>query len=144
MRFSVLILCLFVLGCSSRQSMEDAKAVVKSHEEYVKTGKLEGVVSNMTDDVVGVIPGMPLIKGKNAFRVYYAGSFKSGRTEVTHDIRGVEAEGDVIILHGFAQGTLTFPDTTMVPLSENFLMLFKKQEDGTMKMWRVAFSPGAR
>jgi len=124
--------------------VEDAKAVIKSHEEFVKAGIVDSVVGNMTDDVVGVFPGMPLIKGKDAFKIYYASIFKSGKTDLKHDIQGAEEEGDVVMLHGFAQGTLAISETTMMPLTENFLVLLKKQPDGRMKFWRLAFSPGAR
>jgi ketosteroid isomerase-like protein len=144
MKLTVLLLCVLVLGCSSGKSVDDAKAVLKSHEEYVKAGNLEGVISNMTDDIVGVVPGMPLVKGKDAFRIFYANTFKMGKTEGTHDFHGAEAEGDIVILYGFAHGTLTRPDTTMVPLASNFLIVLKAQPDGTMKIWRLAFAPSAQ
>jgi len=144
MKYPVLFLCLFVLGCSSRQPLQEATAVIRSHEAFLKAGNLDSVLSNMTDDVVGVIPGMPMVKGKDAFRIYYATSFKSGRTDIAYDIQGAEAEGSAVIVHGFAEGTLTLPDTTMIPLAENFLMVLKEQPDGRLKLWRVASSPGAR
>jgi ketosteroid isomerase-like protein len=142
MKYPVLFLCLLVLGCSSRQSAEDAKAVLKSHEAYVKAGDLDSVISIMADDIVGIIPGMPLIKGKDAFKIYYANNFTMGKTELTHDVRGAEAEGNIVILHGFVHGTLTRPDTTMVPLANNFLIVLKAQPDSAMMIWRVAFAPG--
>ena len=144
MKLSILLLCFLVLGCSSRQSVEEAKAVVKSHEESAKAGNLEGVVGNMAEDVVGMVPDMPLIKGKDAFRVFYANAFKMGKMEFTHEYHGAEVEGDIVILYGFAQGTLTRPDTTMVPMANNFLMVLKADSDTTMKIWRMAYVPTAK
>lgn len=135
------MLCVFVLiGCGARHAVEDAEAVVKAHEEYAKASNLEGVLSNAADDLVTLIPGMPLLKGKDAFGNFYAGMLAIGKWEFVHEFDGAEVVGDAVILHGIAKGTLTKPDSAVVPIANNFMMVLKYAPDGKMKFWRVTFA----
>jgi uncharacterized protein (TIGR02246 family) len=145
MRLSVsfLLICLF-LGCSTRHPVEDAKAVVKSHEEFSKAGKLDDIMSNFADDGVFLTAGMPLIKGKDAIRQFYAGMLTMGKVEFTHQYDGAEIVGDAVVLHGIAKGTMTKPDSTVIQLANNFIMTLKYQQDGKMRFWRVAGAPNSQ
>jgi uncharacterized protein (TIGR02246 family) len=143
MKYAMLILISLFIGCSARHPVEDAKAVIKAHEEFSKAGDLEKIMSNMADDVVLLTPGMPLIKGKETCRKFYSGMVTMGKVEFTHDIQGAEIVGDAVILHGFAHGTMTKPDSTIIPLANNFIVTLKYQSDGKMRFWRGAVAPGS-
>ena len=144
MKLFVLLLACFLLGCSSRYPVEDAKAVLKSHEEYSKAGNLDGVMGNMADDVVGLVPGMPLFKGKDACRAFYSNVFKMGKSEGTHEYQGADIVGDVVVLYGVVHGKMTGPDSTVTALANNFILALKYQPDGKIKLWRIAFAPSAQ
>ena len=144
MKLFVLLLACFLLGCSSRHPVEDAKAVLKSHEEYAEAGNLDGVISNMADDIVGMAPGMPLVKGRDAYRAFYSNVFKMGKSEFVHEYDGAEIVGYAVILHGIGKGTLTKPDSSVVPFTNNFIIVLKYQPDGKMKVWRATFAPSSR
>jgi len=145
---SKLLLTLFItylfVGCSNRNPVEEAKAVVTSHEQFSKAGDLEGIMSNMADDVVFLAPGMPLMKGKDACRNFYTSMIKMGKTEFTHNYEGAEIIGDVVILHGLATGTTTMPDAGVIHFANNFILTVKYQSDGKMKLWRGAFAPSSQ
>ncbi len=93
------------MGCATRHPIEDAKAVVKSHEQFAKAGKLDEIVSNFADDFVSLVPGMPLLKGKDAAGKFYAGMLTIGKSELMK-YDGAEIVGDAVILHGIGKGTL--------------------------------------
>lgn len=144
MRPSILVLICLLVGCTTRHPIEDAKAVAKAHEEYAKAGNLDAVVRNFADDFVGLVPGMPLIKGKDAARTFYAAVLATGKSEFTHEYDGAEIVGDIVILHGIGKGTLTKPDSSVTPFANNFILVLKYQSDGTMKFWRGAFAPNSQ
>jgi ketosteroid isomerase-like protein len=144
MKTSIILFLCLLTGCATRNPVEEAKAVVRSHEEFSKAGNLDGVMSNMADDVVLLAPGVPLIKGKEACRNFYAAALAMGRGEFTHDYHGAEVAGDLVVLYGFAHGTMTRPDSTSVPLANNFILMLKYQPDGKLKMWRGAFAPASQ
>jgi ketosteroid isomerase-like protein len=45
----------------NQDSVANAKAVVASHERYAAAGDLAGIMSNGTEDVVMMVPGVPLL-----------------------------------------------------------------------------------
>ena len=142
MKLSLLLLlsCL-LLGCATRHPIEDAKVIAKSHEAFAKAGNLDSVMSNFADDFVGLVPGMPLIKGKDSARRFYGGVLSTTKSEFVHEYDGADIVGDAVSLHGTAKGTLTKPDSTVAPFVNNFMMVLKYQPDGRMKFWRAAFAP---
>jgi len=144
MKLSLLLLSCLLLGCATRHPVEDAKSVAKSHEDFAKAGNLDGVLSNFADDFVGLVPGMPLVKGKDAARKFYGGVLSTSKSEFVHEYDGAEIVGDAVILHGIAKGTLTKPDSSVAPFANNFIMVLKYQSDGRMKFWRVAFAPSSQ
>ena len=142
---ALIFFCLCIIaGCSTRIPLADAKAVLKSHEQFSKEGNLENILSNFADDVVLLAPGMPLLKGKDACRNFYAGMLKMGKTEFTHEYDGAEIVRDLVILHGTAKGTMTMSDSKVIQLANNFIITVKYPSDGRMKIWRGAFAPSGQ
>lgn len=120
-----------------------AKAVIASHERYAAAGDLDGIMSNGTEDIVMMVPGVPLIQGIEAGRDFYRGMLAQGRWEFVHDYDGAIATGDAVILHGVARITFTPTGGQPVKLANNFLLVLRKQSEGTYRFSRVAFAPSA-
>jgi ketosteroid isomerase-like protein len=135
----------FALACANRDSIQDAKNTMKSHEDYVKTRNLEGVMTNVADDVVVLVPGIPLIVGKEAFKEFYAALFASLSSveQFTHDFQGSEVIGNTVFLHGTATGKGTNKDGTTQEFVNNFLLVLKYQSNGRIKVWRNAWAPSS-
>ena len=131
-------------GYATRDPIQEAKSVITSHEQYAKAGNLEGILSNMADDAVALTPGLPLIKGKQAVKEFYAGVLAMGKSEFSHLYDGADLAGDVVVLYGLATGKTTLKDGTVTALANNFLIVMKRQADGKMKCWRVAFAPSGK
>ncbi len=122
-------------------AIKQAKAVIRSHEEYMAAGDLDAVMTNMAEDVVMVAPDSPLIEGKDAMRAIYTSFIAMGQWEFGHDYSGAEAIGDLVMLHGIARGSLTPPEGDPVPLANNFMLTVRRDDTGTFRLWRGAFAP---
>ncbi len=135
-----------LLGMVSNQALAQAdsakiaaaKAIIASHEVYAASGDLEGVVSNVADDVVGMFPGTPLIQGKTAFREFYAGLLKLGSWKFTHDYTGAAVDGDLVFLDGVSRGTLTPANSAAASFANNFMFVLKLDATGRYKILRGA------
>ena len=117
-KLALVVLC-FVLACANRDPIQDALNTMKSHEDYVKTLNLEGVMTNMADDVV--VLAIPLIV-----------------EEFSHNYLGTEIIGNIVFLHGTATFKGTNKDGTTLEMVNNFFLVLKYQPDGRIKIWRNA------
>lgn len=117
-----------------------AKAVMAAHDRAANSGSLAAVMENIADDVVVLAPGMPLVKGREAFREFYVGMLQV-KWDAAHHFEGAEQAGDVVILHGVASGTMTPPGGEPVRTANNFIILLKPDKAGAYKIWRAAFGP---
>jgi ketosteroid isomerase-like protein len=141
-KLALVVLC-FVLACANRDPIQDALNTMKSHEDYVKTLNLEGVMTNMADDVV--VLAIPLIVGREAIEEFYAGFFAnlSSVEEFSHNYLGTEIIGNIVFLHGTATGKGTNKDGTTQEFVNNFLLVLKYQSNGRIKVWRNAWAPSS-
>ncbi len=143
-KLTIVLLC-FVLACANRNPTQDAKDMLKSHEEYAKAADLESVMTNVADDVLLLVPGIPLVDGKEAFKEFYTGFFAMASVdEFVHNYHGIEVIGNTVVLHGIANGTQTSKDSTSTEFANNFLLVLKYQPDGKIKFWRIAFAPSSQ
>lgn len=146
---SLLLVCFTVLGCASasapqNSAIDEAKAVVQSHERFARAGDLDGIMSNVAEDIVVLADETPLIKGKAAFRDVYAGYLQAGTLDFGHDYEGAAVVADTVLLHGVARGTLIPPSGQPTPFANNFILVLKRQPNGSFQFWRIAFAPSER
>jgi ketosteroid isomerase-like protein len=137
-----------IASCQSQAPVQadlvaDAKAVLAAHEDAVKAADLESIVANAAEDVVVLVPGAPLIEGRDAVRAFYQQLLAAGSGEFKHEYSGQEVIGDAVVLHGVARGVMPGPDGEALPFANNFILVMKKDGAGKMKFWRVAFAPSA-
>jgi ketosteroid isomerase-like protein len=124
------------------KALDAAKAVIASHEQLCRDGDLVGVLSNIADDIVLVVPNVPLVEGKAAFGAVYSRLFSMGRWDFEHDYSGAEVIDDVVILHGVARGTFTPNEGAPSPLENNFLLMLKLSGN-SFRVWRGGFGPAS-
>jgi ketosteroid isomerase-like protein len=125
----------------SMEAIDQAKAVVQSHEEYVAAGDVDGVLSNMAPDIVVLAPDSPLVEGKDSVRALYDALFSMGNWRFGHDYSGAEEIGDLVVLHGVARGSMTPPSGDSDTFANNFMIILRRDESGKYRNWRVAFGP---
>jgi ketosteroid isomerase-like protein len=118
--------------------IDQAKDVIAEHERSSRLGDLNGVMTNMADDVVVLVYGVPLVEGKAAVREFYAGYFKAGSLEFGHEYEGAEVVADTVVLHGVARGRFTPHGGQPSTFANNFILVLKKQPDSKYRFWRIA------
>ena len=122
--------------------ISEAKDVVTSHESIAMAGNLDGVMSNIADDIVVLAYGFPLVDGKAAFRDFYAGMMAGGRMKFGHDYTGDDViADDLVLLRGVSRGAMTTHEGHVSEFSNNFVHILKKGINGSFKLWRAAFAP---
>jgi len=122
--------------------VESAKAVIRDHELKAQGGKLDEIVSNISEEIVLFAPGAELVQGIESFRAFYQSFLEMGEWKFQHDYSGHDVQGEAVIVYGVARGTLTAPDTEPAPFANNFLLVLRP-ENGRFKIWRGAFAPNA-
>jgi ketosteroid isomerase-like protein len=148
-RTPLLFICFAVVACAStnvpqNSPIDEAKAVVQSHERFARSGDLDGIMSNVAEDIVALATDTPLIKGKAAFRDVYAGYLKAGTFDFGHDYEGAEVVAGTVLLHGVARGNFIPSSGQPSPFANNFILVLKRQPSGKFQFWRIAFAPSRR
>lgn len=141
----VLGVSLSVPASGEDNSNEFAQAVDETWREYsalVNAGDADTWIRLWDDDGVQMPPGAPANVGKTAILQGIRGAFEAyDYRDFVINNREVEVFGDF----GFASGTystLLFPKAEGEPIfiDGKYLTIFKKQADGTWKIYRDAFN----
>ena len=123
--------------------VDAAKAVVADHEAKAESGVLDDIAKNFSKEIVLFAPGMQMVQGIDAFKVFYQSLLDMGTWKFGHDYLGHDADGETVILYGVARGTLEGSNgEEPVSFANNFLLVMKP-EDGQYKIRRCAFAPNA-
>ena len=123
------------------QEVEAAKEVLRSHEAFAMQGDLDGVMTNIAEDIVVLASGASLVEGRDAFRGFYGAVLEAGDQEFGHDYGGGESIGDVVVLHGISRGTVTSPEGGVTHFANNFIHALRRDDGGQFKIWRASFAP---
>jgi ketosteroid isomerase-like protein len=98
----------------------------------------------VSDDAVMMPPDELAVVGKRAISDWYATLYANYTVELKHDPLETDIFGDIIVHRGNASFTAT-PIAGGQPISQDnkYLMVIKKQPDGSLKIWRVVFNSNA-
>jgi ketosteroid isomerase-like protein len=133
------------IGPSSEADVASVRRLLATFDSCARTGALDEFISHATDDVVMLAPDQPAVVGKEAVREWYRGFYATFNIEGRHQ-PPVEtyAIGDLVVARGIA--TMTAAPKAGGPamtMNNKFIMLFRRQPDGTLRAWRVAFNSNA-
>lgn len=133
------------LGPASEADVKAVAAILASFDSCGRTGALDEFISHSADDVVLLAPDQPAVVGKDAVRELYKGIYAAVTLDMQHKPLETHSLGDLVISRGNASGTATpragGPSTAF---DNKYIQLFRRQPDGTLKVWRVAFNTNAR
>jgi len=142
-----LIIVMFLLGTSlvqlscSRPETFDTAQIRKSIEEVnakyseaIKEGNLAGAVAGYTDDATMVPPDGGLIRGKQAIEEYYKTLFQMGMKEVVLTTVEVEGSGGTVYEIGKTRVRIQPEGQEAIQDSSKYLVIWKRQADGTWKV----------
>jgi len=123
---------------SPQADFETVAAMVSEFDRCARESDLDTFVSYSTEDIVWMPPNEPAVVGKEAVREWYANFYGMFDIEMTHELLESHTFRDVVIARGNATETLT-PKAGGSPmsLSAKFLMVLRRQPDGSLKVWRA-------
>ncbi len=127
---------------ASQADVASVTRLLATFDSCARTGALDEFISHSTDDVVMLAPDQPAVVGKEAAREWYRGFYATFNIEGRHQ-PPVEtyAIGDLVMARGIATMTaLPKAGGAAMTMNNKFIMLFRRQADGTLKAWRVAFN----
>ncbi len=122
-------------------AIEEAKAVISAHEGLFAAGDIDGVMSNMDEDVTVLAADCPPAEGHEAVRSLYESLLALGSWEFSHDYSPATVVADLVVLHGVARGSLTQDGAQSVAFANNFLIVMRRGTDGQYRAWRASFAP---
>jgi len=132
----------------AKTTADDMVAVarmVSSLDTFAADADIESFLAYVADDAVMLPPGEPAVVGKSAIRDWYTVFYANFTMDMTHESLEVDAFGDIIINRGNATGTMTSKaGGEPIPFDNKYLFVLKRQDDGSLQVWRAAFNENAR
>jgi len=114
-----------------RKSIEEVNA---TYSEAIQEGNLAGAVAGYTDDATMVPPDGGLVKGKQAIEEYYRTLFQMGMKEVVLTTIEVEGSGGTVYEIGKTRVRIQPEGQEAIQDSSKYLVIWKRQADGTWKV----------
>jgi len=114
-----------------RKSIEEANA---KYSEAFQESNLAGVVAGFTDDAIMVPPDGELVKGKQAIEEFYNSFFQMGIKEIVLTTVELEGSGDTAYEIGKVKFRIQPDGQAAIPDSAKYLVIWKRQADGTWKV----------
>jgi ketosteroid isomerase-like protein len=132
------------LAAASDSDVAAVARTVATFDSCARTGALDVFMGYVADSVVSLMPDQPATVGKEAVREFYRNFYGTFIIEMRHAPVETYAIGDLVVSRGDASGTLT-PKAggPPMPFNNKYLMLFRRQGDGSFKVWRVAANTNA-
>jgi uncharacterized protein (TIGR02246 family) len=151
---TILVFTLLFAAACARQAPQVAAAseadvaavarILATVDSCSRTGALDVFLGYVADDVVYLAPDQPAVVGKEAVRALYRNLWGAVIIDMRHVPAETHAVGDLVVARGDARGTVT-PRTGGSPMAfdNKYLMLFRRQADGSLKFWRVVANTNA-
>lgn len=147
---AVLLACLPVLACTRTVDRDpvttgpDVEAIRAWFERYnaaINAGDLAAWTSFVADDAVILPPDEPPIIGMTDIRPRYAAVFQAYSFQFTGRAAEITVAGQLAVVRASIEETLT-PTSGGQPveLRGAWLMVLRKQPDGSWKLWRNMWS----
>jgi ketosteroid isomerase-like protein len=132
------------VGPASAADVAAVARTVATFDSCARTGALDVFMGYVADDAEALFPDMPAIVGKQALRAFYGSYYGGFRIDGHHAPIETETIGDLVINRGEVHGTVT-PKAggQPMPVGNKYLMIFRRQPDGSLKVWRAAANSNA-
>jgi uncharacterized protein (TIGR02246 family) len=128
-------------GLQSEQRRAGITAVLRSYQQALDAGDVDGVVELYTDDAVVLPPNAPSAVGIAAVRATYTGIFQAIDIDLTFQIAEVKVVSrDWAFLRSTSQGTITVLATGAKLPSSNHELFVLHRSRGAWKLARYSFS----
>ena len=126
------------------QAVQNHRAEIQSIiDQFAKAANAkdaQGIASIYADDATLLPPGQPPVKGRDAIRDFWQGFLDSGADAPALKIVSIDASGDLAYEIGEWTAIMPKPDGSTAPTTGKYLVVYKRQPDGALKMVADMFS----
>lgn len=149
---AILLSACFLAACDPanspalRQDADQIEAADDAQVAAIAAEDIDGVVAPYAPDAILRIPGAPQVEGVDAMRSHYEGLFNdpNGALSIARENTIVASAGDYGVTEGtfsvtYTNGATNLPETQ----TGNYLMVWRRQDDGSWKIIRDVVTPGA-
>lgn len=148
-RLAVVVTGLGLISCQTVAPRAEAGASVRQRlaqfDRDATAGKFDAMMTLFAPDVALFSSGQPPVVGKSSVASFWTSFLEQFNVrEAEHQIVEVTEFGDAVVVRGRALGTWD-PKAGGPPLiTDNwFLHIYKRQADGSFRLWRGAFGANA-
>jgi len=112
------------------------KAVLEEYGKAAEAGDAERFLALWMENGVKMSPNTPQLIGKEPLRKKTVAGFQAGRTHMVMDLQEVLVRGDLAIARGlYTKDTTPTAGGATTHFDGKFLTVFRKQADGTWKIY---------
>ena len=130
---------------SDNPGVREIRAVADGIIEADNASDIERVLGYYATDALLMPPNEAPVRGRDAIRPRYEGLFASFVPEIEARIDEACVEGDVGFVRGHNGGRLVGRGSdTARPLDDVYLMLLRRDEDGTWRISHLMWHPASR
>jgi len=129
---------------SHAQPLDFKTAIQNAVSEFEHAGNMKNVskvVSFYAADATLLPPGSPMIKGRSAIQTFWQGFIDAGASDAALRTVSVESSGDLAYEIGTFDANLPTPSKGTVRTAGKYLVVWKRQPDGQIKIVADMFSP---
>ncbi len=114
--------------------IQGISATSREFEAAFVRGDAAGVAACYTDDAAVLAPDLPMMTGKHAAQDYWQAGIDMGIKSVSLKTVSLEDKGDTAIDTGTIVAVIQPPGGQSMEASAKFVVIWKRQPDGSWKM----------
>jgi uncharacterized protein (TIGR02246 family) len=118
-------------------------AIAQAWEKCASAKDARGMAGLYTENATLLPPGQPAITGRPNIQGFWQGFFDAGASDAKLTSIQISGSGDLAYEIGEYSAMMPQPSGGTAPGTGKYLVVFERQQDGTLKMKADMFSPNA-
>ena len=118
-------------------------AIARAWEQCASVKDARGIAGLYTENATLLPPGQPAITGRQNIQGFWQGFFDAGASDAKLTSIQISGSGDLAYEIGGYSAMMPQPSGGTAPGTGKYLVVFERQQDGTLKMKADMFSPNA-
>jgi uncharacterized protein (TIGR02246 family) len=118
-------------------------AIAQAWEKCANAKDAPGIASLYTENATLLPPGQPAISGRQNIQGFWQGFFDAGASDAKLKSTRISSSGELAYEIGEYSAMMPQPSGGTAPGSGKYLVVFERQQDGTLRMAADMFSPNA-
>jgi uncharacterized protein (TIGR02246 family) len=118
-------------------------ALARAWENCANARDARGIAALYAENATLLPPGLPPITGRQNIQGFWQGFFDAGASDAKLKSSQISSSGDLAYEIGEYSAMMPQPSGGTAPGTGKYLVVFERQQDGTLKMAADMFSPNA-